>query len=89
MCIALARIVRRAGRSHTNLNMILFDIIYEFKNIDMKNKYEMEILLDHSFEVLYHTFNNKDKWYEELQWIMNLEEGIPMKLITQIRIYEL
>ena len=55
----------------------------------MKNKYEMEILLDHSFEVLYHTFNNKDKWYEELQWIMNLEEGIPMKLITQVRIYEL
>ena len=55
----------------------------------MKNKYEMEILLDHSFEVLYHTFNNKDKWYEELQWIMNLEDGIPMKLITQVRIYEL
>ena len=55
----------------------------------MKNKYEMEILLDHSCEVLYHTFNNKNKWYEELQWIMNLEEGIPMKLITQVRIYEL
>ena len=55
----------------------------------MKNKYEMEILLDTSFETLYHTFNNKDKWYEELQWIMNLEDGIPMKLVTQVRIYEL
>ena len=68
------------------------DNIIEYKLIKyntMKNKYEMEILLDHSFEILYHTFNNKDKWYEELQWIMNLEEGIPMKLITQIRIYEL
>ena len=55
----------------------------------MKNKYEMEILLDTSFETLYHTFNNKDKWYEELQWIMNLEDGIPMNKIKQIRIYEL
>ena len=55
----------------------------------MKNKYEMEILLNTSIRILYHTFNNKDKWYEELQWIMNLEDGIPMNKIKQIRIYEL
>ena len=52
-------------------------------------KYEMEIHLNHSFTIMYHTFNDRDKWYEELQWIMKIEEKLPMNLITQIRIYEL
>ena len=55
----------------------------------MKNKYEMEISLNHEFEVMYHTFNDLTKINEELEYIMNLEEKIPMNLITQIRIYKL
>tara|TARA_R100000995_G_C3357952_1_gene66007 strand:+ start:30 stop:203 length:174 start_codon:yes stop_codon:yes gene_type:complete len=54
-----------------------------------KFKYEMEILLNHEFEILYHSFNDLNKINEELEYIMNLEEIIPMNLITQIRIYEL
>ena len=52
-------------------------------------KYEMEIKLDHEFEVMYHTFNNLSQINTELKWIMNLEEKIPMELITQIRIYKI
>ncbi len=52
-------------------------------------KYEMEIKLDHEFEVMYHTFNELTQINTELKWIMNLEEKIPMELITQIRIYKL
>ena len=52
-------------------------------------KYEMEIKLDHEFEVMYHTFNDLTQINTELKWIMNLEEIIPMELITQIRIYKL
>ena len=55
----------------------------------MKMKYEMEIKLNHEFEILYHTFNDLNKINKELEYIMNLEEIIPMNLITQIRIYEL
>ena len=55
----------------------------------MKMKYEMEIKLNHEFEVLYHSFNNMTEFTEELEWIMNLEEKLPMNLITQIRIYKL
>ena len=55
----------------------------------MKNKYEMEISLNHEFEVMYHTFNDLTKINEELKYIMNLEEKIPMNLITQIRVYKL
>ena len=55
----------------------------------MKNKYEMEISLNHEFEVMYHTFNDLTKINEELEYIMNLEEKLPMNLITQIRIYKL
>ena len=55
----------------------------------MKMKYEMEILLNHEFEIMYHTFNNLTKINEELEYIMNLEEKIPMNLITQIRVYKL
>tara|TARA_R110002111_G_scaffold18694_2_gene45747 strand:+ start:291 stop:476 length:186 start_codon:yes stop_codon:yes gene_type:complete len=55
----------------------------------MENKYEMEISLNHEFEVMYHTFNDLTKINEELKYIMNLEEKIPMNLITQIRIYKL
>ena len=55
----------------------------------MKNKYEMEISLNHEFEVMYHTFNDLTKINEELEYIMNLEEKIPMNLITQIRVYKL
>ena len=55
----------------------------------MKNKYEIEISLNHEFEVMYHTFNDLSKINEELEYIMNLEEKIPMNLITQIRIYKL
>ena len=55
----------------------------------MKMKYEMEILLNHEFEVMYHTFNDLTKINEELEYIMNLEEKIPMNLITQIRVYKL
>jgi hypothetical protein len=51
--------------------------------------YEMEIKLNHEFEVMYHTFNDLTKINEELEWIMNLEEKIPMNLITQIRVYKL
>ena len=52
-------------------------------------KYEMEIKLNHEFEVMYHTFNDLTKINEELEWIMNLEEKLPMNLITQIRVYKL
>ena len=52
-------------------------------------KYEMEIKLNHEFEVMYHTFNDITKINEELEYIMNLEEKLPMNLITQIRIYKL
>ena len=55
----------------------------------MKMKYEMEIKLNHEFEIMYHTFNDLSKINEELEYIMNLELKIPMNLITQIRIYEL
>ena len=55
----------------------------------MKINYEMEIKLNHEFEILYHTFNDLTKINEELEYIMNLEEKLPMNLITQIRIYEL
>ena len=55
----------------------------------MKNKYEMEIKLNHEFEVMYHSFNDLSKINEELEYIMNLEEKLPMNLITQIRIYQL
>ena len=52
-------------------------------------KYEIEIKLNHEFEVMYHTFNDLTKINEELEYIMNLEEKIPMNLITQIRVYKL
>jgi hypothetical protein len=52
-------------------------------------KYEMEILLNHEFEVMYHTFNDLTKINEELNYIMKLEEKLPMSLITQIRVYKL
>ncbi len=52
-------------------------------------KYEMEIKLNHEFEVMYHTFNDLTKINEELEYIMNLEEKLPMNLITQIRVYKL
>jgi len=52
-------------------------------------KYEMEIKLNHEFEVMYHTFNDLTKINEELEWIMNLEEKLPMNLITQLRVYKL
>mgnify|MGYP005745617841 FL=1 len=55
----------------------------------MKYKYEMEIKLDHKFEVMYHTFNDLNKINEELYYIMNLEEIIDYKLITNINIYKL
>ena len=49
----------------------------------------MEIKLNHEFEIMYHTFNNLNKINEELEYIMNLEEKLPMNLITQIRVYKL
>ena len=64
-------------------------------------KYEMEIKFKEEFtykilkssnipvEVIYHTFNDLTNIDQELQWIMNCDEKIPMNLITQIRIYEL
>jgi len=52
-------------------------------------KYEMEIKLNHEFEIMYHSFNDLTKIDQELEYIMNLEEKIPMNLITQIRIYKL
>ena len=52
MCIALARIVCLAGRAHTNLNMILFDIIYEFKMISMN------VLMNTINELSWKLFNN-------------------------------
>ena len=52
-------------------------------------KYEMEIKLDHEFEVMYHTFNGLTQINKELEWLMNLESPIEVKLITQIRIYKL
>ena len=55
----------------------------------MKYKYEMEISLNHEYEVMYHTFNDLTKINEELEYIMNLEEKLPMNLITQIRVYKL
>ena len=55
----------------------------------MKNKYEMEIKLNHEFEIMYHSFNDLSKINEELEYIMNCVEKLPMNLITQIRIYQL
>ena len=52
-------------------------------------KYEIEIKLNHEFEIMYHSFNDLTKIDQELEYIMNLEEKIPMNLITQIRIYKL
>ena len=52
-------------------------------------KYEMEIKLNHEFEIMYHSFNDLTKIDQELEYIMNLEEKIPMNLITQIRVYKL
>ena len=52
-------------------------------------KYEIEIKLNHEFEVMYHTFNDLTRINEELEYIMNLEEKLPMNLITQIRVYKL
>ena len=47
-------------------------------------KYEMEIKLDHEFEVMYHTFNDLTQINEELEWLMNLESPIEVKLITPL-----
>jgi hypothetical protein len=55
----------------------------------VKYKYEMEIKLNHEFEVMYHSFNNLSKINEELEYIMNCDEQLPMNLIIQIRIYQL
>ena len=55
----------------------------------MKNKYEMEIKLNHEFEVMYHSFNDLSKINEELEYIMNCDEKLPMNLIIQIRVYQL
>ena len=52
-------------------------------------KYEMEILLDHEYEVMYHTFNDLTEITKELEWLMNLETPLSYQLITSIRIYEL
>ena len=52
-------------------------------------KYEMEIKLNHEFEIMYHSFNDLTNINEELEYIMNVDEKLPMNLITQIRIYEL
>ena len=52
-------------------------------------KYEIEIKLNHEFEIMYHSFNDLTKIDQELEYIMNLEEKIPMNLITQIRVYKL
>ena len=52
-------------------------------------KYEMEIKLNHEFEIMYHSFNDLTKINEELEYIMNVDQQLPMNLITQIRIYEL
>ena len=55
----------------------------------MKNKYEMEIKLNHEFEVMYHSFNDLSKINKELEYIMICDEKLPMNLIIQIRIYQL
>lgn len=55
----------------------------------MKYNYEMEIKLDHEFEVMYHTFNDLTKITEELEWLMNLENPLSYQLITSINIYKL
>ena len=52
-------------------------------------KYEMEIILDHEYEVMYHTFNDLTEITKELEWLMNLETPLSYQLITSIRIYEL
>ena len=52
-------------------------------------KYEMEIKLNHEFEIMYHSFNDLTNINEELEYIMNIDEKLPMNLITEIRIYEL
>ena len=49
----------------------------------------MEIKLNHEFEIMYHSFNDLTKINEELEYIMNVDQQLPMNLITQIRIYEL
>ncbi len=52
-------------------------------------KYEMEIKLNHEFEIMYHSFDDLTNINEELEYIMNVDQQLPMNLITQIRIYEL
>ena len=51
--------------------------------------YEMEITLNHEFEILYHSFDNLKDISKEIDWIMNLEIPIPLNLIESIRIYKL
>ncbi len=54
-----------------------------------KFKYEMEIMIDHDYEIMYHSFNDLSSIDEELEYIMNCDEKLPMDLITQVRIYKL
>ena len=52
-------------------------------------KYEMEIKIDHEYEVMYHTFNDLTKITEQLELLMNLETPLSYQLITSINIYKL
>ena len=55
----------------------------------MKNRYEIEITLNHEFEILYHSFDKLENLSKEIDWIMNLEIPISLNLIESIRIYKL
>ena len=63
---------------------------YEME-IKFKEEFIYEILKSANIpvEVIYHTFNDLSKIDQELEWIMNCDEEIPMSLIKSIRIYEL
>ena len=63
---------------------------YEME-INFKEEFVYEILKSSNIpvEVIYHTFNDLTKIDEELEWILNCDEKIPMSLIESIRIYEL
>ena len=68
----------------------LINMKYEME-INFKEEFTYEILKYSNIpvEVIYHTFNDLTKIDQELEWIMNCDEKIPMSLIKSIRIYKL
>jgi hypothetical protein len=62
-------------------------------NSKLRDMWEIEIKLDHEWEVMYHTFENIEDLSKEIHWIMghddSLEQKIPFSAIQSIRAYKL